>query len=419
MSVRLSTLSNGMRVVSDTVNTVETVSLGVYVAIGTRHEPKAINGVSHMLEHMAFKGTKRRSALAIASEIEDVGGHLNAYTSREHTAYHAKVLKEDVALALDLLADILQRSIFDPTELERERGVILQEIGQANDTPDDIVFDHFQETAFPGQMVGQPVLGRADIIRRMDRDTVANYMHDHYAASRMLLVGVGKIEHDELVRMAERVFTEMPLRNGALSDPARYVGGDFREERDLEQAHLLLGFPGFSSADPDLYAASLVSTALGGGMSSRLFQEVREKRGLVYSVYSFASPFSDGGVFGIYAGTAADALPELIPVLAGEIRRLREGFDKDEFERARAQLKAGLLMSLESTMTRVEQQAGHMLVFGTPFDPADLVRKIDAIDADGVKRVANRILSAKPTIAALGPIGALEPYARIAERLEA
>ena len=321
--------------------------------------------------------------------------------------------------ALDLLADILQRSIFDPAEIERERAVILQEIGQANDTPDDIVFDHFQETAFPGQMVGQPVLGRADIIRRMKRDTVATYMHDHYAASRMLLIAVGKIEHDELVRLAERLFTDMALRNGATSEAARYVGGDFREERDLEQAHVLIGFPGFSYADPDFYAASLVSTALGGGMSSRLFQEVREKRGLVYSVYSFASPFSDGGVFGIYAGTGADALTELIPVLVHEIRRLGDGFDKDELERARAQLKAGLLMSLESTMTRVEQQAGHMLVHGTPFDPAELVRKIDAVDQDGVKRVAHRILSGKPTIAALGPIGALEPYARVAERLDA
>jgi predicted Zn-dependent peptidase len=419
MSVRLSKLSNGMRVITDTVNTVETVSIGVYVAIGTRHEPAPINGVSHMLEHMAFKGTERRSALAIASEIEDVGGHLNAYTSREHTAYHAKVLKEDVPLALDMLADILQRSVFDPAEFERERGVILQEIGQANDTPDDIVFDHFQETAFPHQMVGQPVLGRADIIKRMKRDTVANYMRDHYATSRMLLIAVGKIEHEELVRLAEKLFTDMPMRNGATSDPARYVGGDFREERDLEQAHLLIGFPGFSFADPDYYAASLVSTALGGGMSSRLFQEVREKRGLVYSVYSFASPFSDGGVFGIYAGTGADALPELIPVLANEIRRLGDGFDRDELERARAQLKAGLLMSLESTMTRVEQQAGHMLVHGTPFVPADLVRKIDAVDQDGVKRVAHRILSAPPTIAALGPVGALESYARVAERLEA
>jgi predicted Zn-dependent peptidase len=419
MSVRLSKLSNGMRVITDTVNSVETISLGVYVAVGTRHEPLAINGVSHVLEHMAFKGTERRSALAIASEIEDVGGHLNAYTSREHTAYHAKVLKEDLVLALDILADILQRSIFDPAELERERGVILQEIGQANDTPDDIIFDHFQETAFPDQMLGQPVLGRADIIRRIGRDTVADYMHAHYSAERMLLIAVGKIEHDALVRIAERVFGELAAESPVQSEPARYIGGDFRESRELEQAHVLLGFPGFSFADPDYYAASLLSTALGGGMSSRLFQEVREKRGLVYSVYSFSSPFSDGGLFGIYAGTGPEELAELMPVLAGEIKRLRDGLAPDELERARAQLKAGLLMSLESTMTRVEQQAGHMMVHGTPFVPEELVRRIDAVDQEGVKRVARRLLSGPPTLAALGPIGALESYQRIAQRLEA
>ncbi|MGH6989015.1 MAG: M16 family metallopeptidase [Stellaceae bacterium] len=419
MSVRLSKLSNGLRVITDTVLSVETVSFGVYVAIGTRHEPMDINGISHVLEHMAFKGTERRSALAIALEIEDVGGHLNAYTSREHTAYHAKVLKEDAALALDILADILQRSIFDPVELERERGVILQEIGQANDTPDDIIFDYFQETAFPGQMLGQPVLGRADIVRRIDRDMVADYMHSHYAADRMLLVAVGKIEHEALVRLAERMFGELPGGSAPDSEPARYVGGNFRESRELEQAHVLLGFPGFGFADPDYYAASLLSTALGGGMSSRLFQEVREKRGLVYSVYSFASPFSDGGIFGIYAGTGAEELAELMPVLAGEIKGLRAGLASDELERARAQLKAGLLMSLESTMTRVEQQAGHMLVFGTPFDPAELVRRIDAVDQEDVKRVAGRLLAGTPTLAALGPVGALESYQRIVQRLEA
>jgi predicted Zn-dependent peptidase len=418
MSVRLSKLSNGMRVITDPVESVETVSLGVYVDIGTRHEPAKINGVSHVLEHMAFKGTERRSALAIAQEIEDVGGHLNAYTSREHTAYHAKVLKDDVALALDILADILQRSVFDPVELERERGVILQEIGQANDTPDDIIFDHFQETAFPNQMIGQPVLGRADIIKRIDRDTVANYMHSHYAAEGMLLVAVGKMEHDNLLRMAERVFGEFAVKRAIESEPARYVGGDYRQERDLEQAHILLGFPGFRSGEDDYYAASLVSTALGGGMSSRLFQEVREKRGLVYSVYSFASSFTDAGIFGIYAGTGPDELLELMPVLASEIRRLGDGIGSDELERARAQVKAGLLMSLESTMTRVEQQAGHMMVFGTPFYPDELVRRIDAVDLDGVKRVARRLKTARPTLAALGPISGLESYDRIAARLE-
>jgi len=418
MSVKISALSNGMRVVTDTMDTVESVSLGVYVAIGTRHEPAEINGVAHVLEHMAFKGTERRSALAIASEIEDVGGQLNAYTSREHTAYHAKVLKGDVALALDILADILQRSIFDPQELERERGVILQEIGQANDTPDDIIFDHFQETAYPGQPIGQPVLGRADIIRRIDRDTVAGYMHRHYAASGMLLVAAGKIEHETLVALAERAFATLTPDFHPTVAPARYIGGEFREERDLEQAHILLGFPGFGFGDPDFYAASLVSTAFGGGMSSRLFQEVREKRGLVYSVYSFSHGFSDGGMFGIYAGTGKEELAELMPVLSAEILRLGDGLASDELERARAQLKAGLLMSLESTTSRCEQHAGHMLVFGTPFDPDELVRQIDAVDQDGVKRVALRIRSGPPTLAALGPIARLEGYARVTGRLD-
>jgi predicted Zn-dependent peptidase len=418
MSVKISTLANGMRVVTDTMETVESVSLGVYVAIGTRHEPAEINGVAHVLEHMAFKGTERRSALAIASEIEDVGGQLNAYTSREHTAYHAKVLKGDVALALDILADILQRSIFDPQELERERGVILQEIGQANDTPDDIIFDHFQETAYPGQPIGQPVLGRADIIRRIDRDTVAGYMHRHYAASGMLLVAAGKIEHETLVALAERVFASLTPDFRPTIAPARYIGGEFREERDLEQAHIVVGFPGFGFGDPDFYAASLVSTAFGGGMSSRLFQEVREKRGLVYSVYSFSHGFSDGGMFGIYAGTGKEELAELMPVLNAEILRLGDGLASDELERARAQLKAGLLMSLESTTSRCEQHAGHMLVFGTPFDPDELVRRIDAVDQDGVKRVARRIRSGPPTLAALGPIARLESYARATGRLD-
>jgi len=306
MSVRVTTLENGMRVLTDQMDSVETVSLGVWVDVGTRHEPASVNGVAHLLEHMAFKGTDRRSALDIAAEIEAVGGHLNAYTSREHTAYYAKVLKENVALAVDILADILQSSVFDPKELERERTVILQEIGQAFDTPDDIIFDLFQERAFPDQAMGRPVLGRAEIIRRIDRDTVAGYMRRHYAAPGMLLAAAGNIDHEALVALARRQFTKLAAERVARSDPARYVGGELREERELEQVHVVLGFPGFRFADEDYYAASVVSAALGGGMSSRLFQEIREKRGLVYAIYSFTHAYSDGGVFGVYAGTGEE-----------------------------------------------------------------------------------------------------------------
>jgi predicted Zn-dependent peptidase len=418
MTVMQSRLSNGMRVVTDRMESVETVSIGVWVDVGTRHEPASVNGVAHLLEHMAFKGTKRRSALDIAAEIEAVGGHVNAYTSREHTAYYAKVLKADVGLAVDILADILQHSVFDPGELERERTVILQEIGQAQDTPDDIIFDLFQERAFPAQPMGQPVLGRAEIIKHIDRDAVAGYIARTYAAPGMILVAAGNVAHEPLVVMAERAFAELPRQSTAQTEPARYEGGEVRQLRDLEQVHILLGFPGFSFTDRDYYAASVLSTALGGGMSSRLFQEIREKRGLVYSIYSFSHSYSDGGLFGIYAGTGEDEAAELMPVLCTEIRNLAQGLKSAELERARAQLKAGLLMSLEGTAARCEQHASHMLIFGRPLDPAELVRHIDAVDEDAVIRVARRLTGNVPTLTALGPIGKIEDYQRLVEQLK-
>jgi predicted Zn-dependent peptidase len=418
MTVMLSRLSNGMRVLTDRMESVETVSIGVWVDVGTRHEPAAINGVAHLLEHMAFKGTKRRSALDIAAEIEAVGGHVNAYTSREHTAYYAKVLKADVGLAVDILADILQHSSFDAGELERERAVVLQEIGQAQDTPDDIIFDLFQERAFPDQPMGQPVLGRTEIIKGIDRDSVAGYQKSTYAAPGMILVAAGNVAHDALVALAERAFNELGAHSAARTEAARYEGGEVRQERDLEQVHIVLGFPGFAFADRDYYAASVLSTAFGGGMSSRLFQEIREKRGLVYSIYSFSHSYSDGGLFGIYCGTGEDEAAELMPVLTEEIRKLAAGLTIAELQRARAQLKAGLLMSLEGTAARCEQQANHMLVFGRALDPAELVRYIDAVDEDAVIRVAKRLTSAAPTLTALGPIGRIENYQSLLEQLK-
>jgi predicted Zn-dependent peptidase len=419
MTVRLTTLENGMRVLTDRMPSVETVSIGVWVAVGTRHEPAQINGVAHLLEHMAFKGTARRSALEIASEIEAVGGHVNAYTSREHTAYYAKVLKENVGLAIDILADILQHSTFDQRELEREREVVLQELGQAYDTPDDIIFDLFQERAFPDQPMGRPVLGRAEIIRSLDRTTIASYLHRNYSAPGMMLVACGNLEHGEIVDLAQRAFSHLPKESAAKSEPALYVGGDFRQARELEQVHILLGFPGFSFADHDYYAASVLSTALGGGMSSRLFQEIRERRGLAYSIYSFTHAYSDGGVFGIYAGTGEDEAAEVMPALCEEMRRLKDGLAPSELQRARAQLKAGLLMSLEGTAARCEQQATHMLVFGRPLDLQELIQHVEEVDEAAVERVARRLFSAPPTLTALGPVARIEPYERLVDDLRA
>jgi len=396
---------------------VATASLGVWVDVGTRSEPAAINGVAHLLEHMAFKGTERRSARAIAEAIETVGGHINAYTSREHTAYLLRVLAEDVPLAIDVLADILQNSVFDPTELERERSVILQEIGQAIDTPEDLIFDNFQECAYPDQGLGRPVLGRAEIIREIARPSIAGYMAEHYTPSRMVLASAGAVDHDAIVELAGTAFAGLAGRDDRIDDPARYVGGDHRESRDLEQVHLVLGFPGVSYQDPDYYAASILSALLGGGMSSRLFQEIREQRGLVYSIYSFTASYVDGGLFGVYAGTGEDEVAELLPVLCDQLVEVAGNLTEDEVRRARAQLKASLLMGLESSAARAEHAANQLLIHGRLIPTAEIVARIDAVDPAGIASLARRLFAATPTLAAIGPIGRVESFERIVDRL--
>ncbi len=416
--IRLTRLPSGLVVLTDPMDTVESASLGVWVEAGTRNEPAAINGVSHLLEHMAFKGTERRSARAIAEEMDAVGGHLNAYTARDHTAYFAKVLKEDTGLALDIVADILQHSTLDGEELERERTVVVQEIAQALDTPDDIVFDYFQAAAYPAQPLGRPVLGTEDLVRGMTRETVRAYMAEHYAAPSMVLAAAGRVDHDRLVEDAERAFGSLPATAAGPADRACYVGGEHREERDIEQVNLVLGFEGVGYADPDYYTASVLSTILGGGMSSRLFQEIREKRGLVYSIYSFASSYNDGGLFGIYAGTGEDEVAELVPVLCDEIVGITGKVDEAELARARAQLKASILMSLESTSSRCEMLARQMAVHGRPIPVAEIVEKVEAVTAADVVRTAKRLFSTPPTLAALGPLSRLEPFEAITGRLK-
>lgn len=415
--IRITTLENGMRVLTDPMPSVESVSLGVWVGVGARNEPAEHNGVSHMLEHMAFKGTTRRSAVQIAEEIENVGGHLNAYTSREQTAYYAKVLKDDTGLAIDVLSDILLNSTFEEDELERERTVILQEIGQAHDTPDDIIFDHYQQTAFPDQPIGRPVLGAADIVRSMDRETISNYIQQNYGGEAMIFAAAGAVEHDKIVAEIDAKFSGLGKKAAGTSSKAFYKGGEFREERDLEQVHLLLGFEGLPFHDEDFYALQVFSSIFGGGMSSRLFQEVREKRGLVYSIYSFASSYQDTGLFGIYAGTGAEQTAELIPVICDEMKKAVGTISDDELARARAQLKSGLLMSRESTSNRCEQMAQHTLVFGKPLSVDELVARVDGIDAKALGKIVERLLTSAPTLAAIGPLEKLESYDSLASRL--
>ena len=418
-AVRVTRLPNGLTVVSETMPRVETVSFGAYVAAGTRDEAEAENGVSHFLEHMAFKGTETRDAAAIAREIENVGGHLNAYTAREQTAYYCKVLKEDLPLAADIIGDILTHSTFAPEELERERGVILQEIGQANDTPDDIIFDHFQATAFPKQPMGRPTLGTEEVIGGMKRDALTGYMRRHYGPERMVVAAAGALDHDRLLDLVQRRFADLPQVSPPLPEAARYGGGEFREDRDLDQVHVVLGFPSAAYGTPLYYPTMLLSTLLGGGMSSRLFQEIRERRGLVYSIYSFAHPFRDSGLFAVYAGTGEKEAAELVPVTLEELRRVQRDVTEDELNRAKAQLRAGLLMSMESTGSRAEQLASQMRVHGRVVPVEETKAKIAAVTVEQVQEAAAKAFRGAPTLAALGPAAKVPSLPAIAEALAA
>ena len=402
-SVRVSTLPNGLTVATDVMPGIETVSVGVWVPVGTRHEPEALNGISHLLEHMAFKGTERRSATDIAVEIESVGGNLNAYTGRERTCYYAKMLAEDLPLATDILADILQHSRFDAEELERERHVILQEIGQAEDTPDDIVFDHFQETAYPDQALGWPVLGRSEVIERLDRTEVAGYMQRHYGAKGTIIAAAGRVDHDAFVENVGALFGGLGDVNGTSPTPGRYAGGDRRVERPLEQLHIVLGFEGIGYRDPDYYALGVLSALYGGGMSSRLFQKIREERGLAYSVYSFIQSYADGGLFGVYAGTSSEEVGQVADIVAEELKHLPERVTEVEIARARAQMRADLLMGRESTSSRAEQVSGQLFAYGAPISTDTLLARIEAVDRDAVARVAQRLMASRPTVTSIGP----------------
>ncbi len=416
MSVQTTTLKNGLRVVSDKLSHVETVTVGAWVDVGSRFEEQPENGLSHMLEHMAFKGTKRRTALDIAEEVENVGGYLNAYTSREHTTYYARLLKEDLELGVDVLGDILQNSTFSEEELERERGVIIQEIGQAEDTPDDVVFDLLQSAAYPAQPMGRPILGTIDLVNGFDRNDLANYMKNHYRAEQMAIVAAGNLDHDEFVNMVSDHFDGLKQTRAAKKQKAVYSGGEKRLERDLEQVNLLFGFDGISFNDPDYYTSQVMSMIYGGGMSSRLFQEVREKRGLVYSVYSYMGSYVDGGTFAVHAGTGPDQVEELVPVIANEFHKMTEYVSDEEVARAVAQIKAGILMSLESTTSRMEQLGRQQMIFGRHVSREEVLDKISRVDVAAVKKCAKRLLTnSRLSLGAIGPLDNLDDHEIISD----
>ncbi len=417
MSVERSELANGLTVVSHAMAEVETVSLGIWIGAGSRSEGLGEHGVAHFLEHMAFKGTARRSAKDIAEEIEAVGGELNAATGVDSTAYYARVLRKDLSLALDILSDILLTPRFDRSELARERDVILQEIAASMDSPEDIVFDLVQEAAFPDQPVGRPILGTADSVSRFKRAHLGSYLAAQYHGPNMVLVAAGAVDHAALVAEAERRL--MSLDATATPDPtgAVYGGGAKRSAKSFEQTHLVLAFEAPPYRHADYFTAQICAGALGGGMSSRLFQEVRERRGLCYTIYSFSSGLSDSGMFAIHAAGGPDRAHELFAVIRDElVKAAEEGFREDEIARVKAQLKMGLLAGLESSSARAEQLARQILIHGRPLSTQELLDKVEEVEASDLQALVERLLASPLSLATVGPILHVARFDAVAEK---
>lgn len=405
MSIEQTTLDNGLRIVTEHMPALASAALGIWVDAGSRHEAAAQNGVAHFLEHMAFKGTTTRSALQIAEAIEDVGGFINAYTSRDVTAYYVRVLQENVSLGVEILSDILQNPVFDPKDIAVERDVILQEIGMSYDTPDDIIFDWLQECAYPDQPIGRPILGPAGIVRDMQRETLAQFVGTHYSPENIVISAAGAVDHDAIVKQVEALWAHRRPTPRAVFEPARFVGGETRHTKSLEQAHIALSFEAPAYNDPDIYVAQIYSVAMGGGMSSRLFQEVREKRGLCYSIFAQMGAHSDTGEMTLYAGTSADAIGSLGQVMIDELRKAPDTLSQAELERARAQMKSGMLMGLEGPSARAERLARLLQIHGRLYTVEDTVARIEAVTLDDLRAFAGKMAHDVPAAQALyGPI---------------
>ncbi|MFG1428520.1 M16 family metallopeptidase [Roseixanthobacter glucoisosaccharinicivorans] len=418
MSVLRTTLDNGITVLSDPMPHLGTVSLGIWVGAGARDEQENEHGISHLLEHMAFKGTRRRSARRIAEEIEQVGGDINAATSVEHTSYNVRVLGEDLGLGLDILSDILTEPAFAPDELVREQNVIVQEIGAVQDTPDDLVFDLFQERAFPEQAIGRSILGTPETVRGFNPAGLGAYLERSYRGPRMVVSAAGAVDHDHLVREASTRLRAIGPGQKPATPLAAYGGGTVLTPRDLEQVHIVLGLEGRSYTDPGYHALQVLTNVLGGGMSSRLFQEVRETRGLCYSIYAFHWAYADTGLFGIYAGTDQGDVGELTDVVIDQLLALAEGASEVEVNRAKAQMKVGVLTAQESSGARADQAARQILGFDRIIPVEEIVAKVEAVTVESVRASARDLLAhARPTLSAIGPGKGLEPAARVVERL--
>jgi len=398
----LTVLANGLRVASRPMQSVETVAVGLYAPTGSRYEPAPLNGIAHLFEHMVFKGGGGRSAREISELVEDVGGDLNASTDRELTAFYASLLAPDLELGVMLLADLVRRPHFDPKHLELEKKVVLQELAEARDTASDIVFDHLQEAAFPDQPLGRPVLGSEESIRSIGVDDLHGWLAAHYGPSSLVLVAAGKLEHRQLVDLAERSFGDMKPSESPSAAPADFVGGIRFGRRRSDQAHITIATPAPAFGDSDAYASQLFADVVGAGSSSRLFQQLREERGLAYSVAAGTQNYAGAGMLWTYVAAdrsnAALVHREIERVLA----EAASGLDQRELERARAMAKAGMMMSLESCWGQASYLATRLLREGELVEPAEIVARLDAVTLDEVRAVGARMLAGPRAVASVG-----------------
>ena len=397
-------LDNGVTIIGERIPHFRSVSIGLWVASGSQYEQPAENGVSHFIEHMLFKGTQRRSARDIAEEMDAVGGALNAFTSKECTCFYAKVTDDELPLAVDILSDLALRPVFDAGELEKERGVVLEEIAMVEDTPEDLVHDLLSEAQYTGSL-SRPILGTADLIRGYGRDALQGYWARHYTPENMVVAIAGNYDWDAFVSLVQRYFTPFAAARGdaRAAQAQAFTPGRLAREKDTEQTHICLGFPGVPSDSDDLYALSVLGNALGGGMSSRLFQRIREELGLAYSVYTYSSSYQGLGSFCVYAGTTPDNAPTVLSELQSQLDLLlRDGLTDKEFRSAKAQLRGGFLLGLESSGGRMQALGRGHLLMGHVRTPEETLSRIEAVTPDAVMELARRLLGQKGSAAIVG-----------------
>jgi len=418
-TTQITILKNGLRITTDYMPEVESVSFAVWVNTGSRDENKQNNGIAHFLEHMAFKGTKTRTYKDIAEEFDNIGGHYNAFTSEEETVYHAKTLKNTLEKSIEIIADILQNSIFDQEEMEKERQVILQELAMYEDMPREHVSELFQKTAFPNQAYGRGVGGTTKSVKALTRENLINYITKQYKTQNIVISAAGKIDHNNLVNLVKKHFNKL---NTGIKNPvetAIYKGGDIRKQKtQLEQTQVILGFEGLNYTDPNYYTLKLMSSILGQGMSSRLFQEIREKRGLAYTITSGCHSTIDTGIFEIYAATSAEKVNELLDATTNEMYKLAEKIKPQELEKILVQAKSSLLMARENTTYRSNKIAEDLLIHNRIKTLDEILEKIQAVTIKDMQNIMQKILTTKPTLACLGnDISKIYSYEELLKKL--